>query len=816
MDRETTRRAVLGGIVGASVAGGLLSPASQYLDQFAPLSGTVWGVAGAGRQGTVESPYGPAELRYDDEGVAHVSADAEPALYYAVGYAQGADRLFQMDLQRRLFRGELSAVVGDATLDSDRFHRRMAFAEAAEATAEHVRETEIGPLLEAYRDGVNAAIEGEELPLECRLLGYEPDPWTVADTALILKLIAWQLTGSFRTLRRALVREEFGAEMADQLFPARVDHDTPIIREEQGPDRFGADLPQVAGDGSEGADNGSATGGGSDGENGASSSVEPVGGSLLARLSRFEPRSEFGSNSWVIGSEHAAGDAPILANDPHLSLQAPPTWYEMQVDGPAHRVRGVVFPGLPFVVIGENDHGAWGFTNAGADVIDFYRYDHDGETYRYGDERREFEVEEHEIEVDGGDTETVEVRKSVHGPVVEESGQEVGIAWTGHTATEATLGLYRLSHSEGLADVRDAVTYDDSLTQNFLYADRDGNTLYQMTGRIPLRTVDGEAVHGDQIFDGSAREGEWDGFEPFGESTWDGFVPVSENPHVVNPDYLSTANQRIVDDDRLGYYLAASYADGYRGRRIADLLDDRVGSGEPVDLDFLREVGRDTYDGRAADFVPDLVSAARDSNDEELQAAADRLDSWEYRMDADSRAALLFDLWIENYRDTVFADAFEDSAVDDGFRPSPATVTALPEDSRWFGSGGRAALMRHALRKTLAELDEEGHETYGDVNHTGHIGHPLGLGFLGYPSHARGGTGWTVWNYSRGGPWGGSWEMQADLDGDLLGLLPGGNSGHYFSEHYDNQIERWANGEYRRLSREIEGDLTTRFVEGDG
>jgi penicillin amidase len=810
MDRETTRRAVLGGIVGAGVAGGLLSPASQYLEQFAPLSGSVWGAARTSRQGVVESPYGPAELRYDDEGVAGVSADAEPALYYAVGYAQGADRLFQMDLQRRLFRGQLSAVVGDVTLDSDRFHRQMAFAEAAEVTAEHVRETEIGPLLAAYRDGVNDAMDHEELPLECRLLGYEPDPWTVADSALIEKLIAWQLTGSFRTLRRALVREEFGAEMADQLFPARVDHDTPIIREGQGPERFGAGLsPQAGGDGGSGNDGGG---------NGASSSVEPVGGPLLARLSRFEPHSELGSNSWVIGPEHADGDAPILSNDPHLSLQAPPTWYEMQVDGPAHRARGVAFPGSPFVVIGENDHGAWGFTNAGADVIDFYRYDRDGETYRYGDERREFEVEEQEIEVDGGDDETVEVRKSVHGPVIEESGQEVGVAWTGHTATGTTVALYRLSHSSGMDEARAAIEQFDAPTQNFLYADRDGNTRYHMTGRVPIRTVDGEAVHGDQIFDGSAPEGEWAGFEPFGESTWEGFVPVSENPHVVNPEYLSTANQRIVDDDRLGYYLAAAYADGYRGRRIAELLDDRVESEEPIDLDFLRTVGRDTYDGRAAEFVPDLVAAVRDAEDadETLRAAADRLDEWDYRMDADSRAALVFDLWMAEFQDATFAEAFEESDVDDGFRPSPATIAQLPAGSRWFGSSGRAALMRRALRDALAEIDEDGHEVYGDVNHTGHIGHPLGLDFLGYDAYSRGGTGWTVWNYGRGGPWGGSWEMQDDLDGDLLGLLPGGNSGDYFSTHYDDQVERWANGEYRTLSREIEGDLTTRFVEGDG
>jgi penicillin amidase len=793
MERETTRRALLGTALGAGVAGGLLTPAHGFLDGFSPLSGWVWKAARRDREGTVESPYGPAELQYDDEGVAHVSAGEEAALYYAVGYAQGADRLFQMDLQRRLFRGELSAVVGDATVDSDRFHRQMAFAEAAEATAQHLRGTDVEGQLVAYRDGVNAAMEQEPLPFECRLLEYEPDPWTVADSALIEKLLAWQLTGSFRTLQRELAREEFGDAMAEQLFRSRFDRDAPIIGEGQGKEVFGADLARGGGE---------------------ASSVEPVGGSLVGWLGQFEPRSGLGSNSWVVGTEHAAGDAPILSNDPHLSLQAPPTWYEMQLDGPRHRVRGVAVPGSPFIIIGENDHGAWGFTNAGADVIDFYRYESDGETYRYGDERREFDVDRQVIEVADGDDETVEVRRSVHGPVVEEAEQEVGVAWTGHAATETTLSLYRLSHSKGIEDARAAVARFESPTQNLLYADREGNTLYHMTGRVPLRTVDGEPVSGDRIFDGSAREGEWAGFEPFGRPSWEGFVPVSEHPHVDSPNYLSTANQRIVGDDRLGYYLAASYADGYRGRRIADLLDERVSSGEPIDVMFLRELGRDTYDGRAAAFVDDLVAAAREG-DGDLEGAADRLDGWDYRMDADSRAALLFDLWFKRYRDAIFEEPLEAASLE-GYRPSAATVAALPADSQWFGAEGRAAVMRRALRETLEEIEEAGQEVYGDVNHTGQIGHPLGLEFLGYEAHPRGGSGSTVWNYSWRGPWGGSWEMHADLDGDLFGLLPGGNSGRYFSDHYEDQIERWAAGEYRRLSREVEGDLRTRFVEGDG
>ncbi|MEF8812912.1 MAG: penicillin acylase family protein [Halovenus sp.] len=793
MDRETTRRAVLGAVLGAGVAGGYLSPARDVLDQFAPLSGSVWDAATASRQDTVGSPHGPATVRYDDDGVPHVRADDEEALYFAVGYTQATDRLFQLDLQRRLYSGELSAVVGDVTVESDRFHRRLAFREAAAVTAEGLDGTRVGTLIDAYADGVNAAIENEPLPVEFALLEYEPEPWTRTDTALVEKIISWQLTGSFRTLRRALARDRLGREAADELYPARYDHDVPIIREQHGDRQFGADLTSPDRDGR---------------------TDRVVGQPLVDWLGQFEPSDALGSNSWVLSPDHAPGDAPVLSNDPHLSLQAPPVWYEMHLDGPTHRVRGVTFPGEPFVVIGENDRGAWGFTNAGADVIDFYRYDTDGETYRYGDERREFDVDEQVITVDGGDDETVEVRRSVHGPVIEEAEQEVGVAWTGHAATKSLRAIYNLSHSEGLADALAARF--DTPPQNLVYADRDGNTLYRMTGRVPVRTTDGQPVDGDRVFDGSAREGEWPGFEPFAEPTWEGFVPVNETPQVVNPDYLATANQQIVPDDRLGYYLAPSYTNPYRGERIYDLLDERIAADGQVDEDFLRELGRDTYDGRAADLVDPLVAAARDADDDALDEAADVLGEWDYRMDADSRAALLFDRWLDRYREAVFGDAFADADLGGAYYPDDRVLARLPSDSEWFTPRGRDRAMRRALREALADVEAAGHEVYGDLNHTGHITHPLGLDFLGYPSHARGGADQTVWNFDRSGPWGGSWEMHADLDGDLLGILPGGNSGRYFSDHYGDQLRQWANGEYRRLDRSIEGDLRTRFVEGDG
>ncbi len=375
MEREQTRRAVLGGLVGAGVVGATLSPVGALLNQFAPLSGTVWDATRHERPESVTSPYGAASVSYDEDGVPHISAASDEALSFAAGYVQALDRGFQMDLQRRLFSGRLAEVVGESEVESDRFHRQMMFQEAAEATADHLSGTEVEPMLSAYAEGVTAGFEEGTLELGFQLLDYEPEPWTITDTALVEKIISWTLTGSFRTLRRARLTEEFGEALTAELYRDRMDHDAPIIREQYWDDAYRLDEA------------------GEPFERPPEKSEPTVGSEVVDYLTRYEPNEFLGSNSWVISEEYAAGDGPILSNDPHLELTAPPIWYEMHLEGPDHRVRGAAFPGVPTVVIGESDFAAWGFTNAGSDVIDFYRYDSDGETYEYGDETREFEID---------------------------------------------------------------------------------------------------------------------------------------------------------------------------------------------------------------------------------------------------------------------------------------------------------------------------------------------------------------------------------------------------------------------------------------
>ena len=780
MTPDRRRRVVVATILGL---GGVVAagPGRTYLDRFAPLSGSFWSGLTHTVSGEVTNPYGGAEVRNGGYGVPHVSADEERAAYYAVGYTQAADRLSQMDLQRRQMRGRLAEIAGEAALPEDRFHRSMDFVAAAEATWDLVGESEAGPLVEAYAEGVNARLDREPLPAEFGLLGFEPDPWHPVDTMLMEKQIAWGLTGSFATLRRAVIRDELGEETLEALFPLEMDHDSPILRGEGDGERLAART------------------------NPQRSDREPIDTELVSWLSRFESDPGVGSNSWVVSGDHTDDGAPIVANDPHLLLMTPPLWYEQHVRTDSVDVRGFTFPGVPFVVIGENHAGAWGVTNVGADVIDFYRYEtrSDGE-YRYDGEWHEFETREEVVTVDGGADETIEVRKSVHGPVIEREGQEVGVAWTGLSATRTTEAIYEYSRADGLEEFLEATRTFDVPTQNLTYADRDGRTLYYVTGRLPIREIDGEVVAGTEVFDGSAGEGEWTGFTPYGESTWEGFVPFEEKPHLLEFSHVATANQRVTDDP--GHYVGFDFATPYRGERITELLDGRVASGT-VDRAFTRALQTDTLDPRYRAFVPDLVDAVEDDHPE----TAALLAAWDGHMDRDSEAALVFDRWLDRYREEAFGERFSEAGLDDSYWPNDWVLSRLDPGSEWF-DGDRAGAMERALSRALSEIDEAGWETYGDVARTGLIAHPFGLDFLNYADGPTDGSSDTVKNFRPRTAIGASVRMIASPGGDPAeAVLPGGNSGSPASEHYEDQLRRWADGEYRAMAREVEGEVRLRF-----
>jgi len=777
-------------LVAAAVGGG------QYLGLAAPFSGDAFATAGASGPGEVPNPYGHAEVTYDDEGVPHVTADNERALYFAVGYLQARDRLFQMDLQRRSMNGTLSEVAGNATLESDRFHERMGFREAAEATWRQLRDTDHGAKLRAFSSGVNRYVETRPLPLEFRLNDYEPREWTPVATLLVGQQISWQLSGGFADLEAATVRRKLPE--ATDLYPRQLDHDAAIIE---------ADRPGQSWTPSE-----NATSGGSD---------TAAVGAVYEGVRQFAGAGGLGSNNWAVSGDHTESGRPLLANDPHLLLQAPPVWYEMRLSAPDLDVRGVGFPGIPFVILGTNREVSWGVTNVGADVTDFYTYEwRDGE-YWYDGQWREPTSETRELGVSGGENETITVRKTVHGPLIEREGQRVAVAWTGLTAQNQSLAIDKLTHADSLADVKNALRDFHVPAQNFVAADRDGTEIrYYPAGKYPVRRIDDEAVRGDRVFNGSAGHGEWAGYTPFGRSTWEGFVPFEAIPHLEDPAFVGTANQRVVDDP--GFYVGTSrnFASPYRGARVYQLLEEHVDSDEPVTMADLKDMQRDTHSLAAEAFTPMILNAT----DEMPQRAAALVEdadlaSWDYEMVPDSEAALVYRRWIEHYRTLTFRDEYDANGLDEGYYPRTWVLQQLPADSPWFDDERtsrvetRDDIVARAMNETVTELDREGWETYGDFHHTD-LDHPFPVSFLDYPEKPIGGSPFTLSNYrvSGGTDVGSSWRMVAGPD-SAVGIVPGGNSGRYFSPHYADQLERWRTGQYRPVAFEVAGGTDIEFTE---
>jgi penicillin amidase len=749
--------------------------AHSYLNLLAPFSGSLWRQTD---EKVVLNPYGYVEVYYDEYGVPHIVAENEKAMAFAIGYIHAKDRLFQMDLYRRLMRGELSEVFGEDFFDSDEFHIKMDFAGAAEASWELIKETELGEMLMAYSEGVNYYMDHNELPVEFKLAGYRPEKWTPQDTLIIGKEMAWGLTGNFWDLKRALIVEKLG-EGALELYPDYMNHSYPIIR------------------------------------------TGVVNKSLLDWLKPFEAKDGVGSNNWVVSGKFTANGKPMLANDPHLLLIAPPVWYEMHLQVKGENVRGVTLPGVPVVVIGMNDYVAWGFTNVGADVIDFYYYLwKDGKYYYKGQWLEpQKEIRTVRVKTDSGYEERkVVVEKTVHGPLIDKYGSKVAVAWTGLTATTESIALYKYNHAHNITEFMDGLRYFDVPAQNVVYADIYGNVMYYPAGKYPIRLINGKEVPGNIIFNGSAGEGEWRGFKPYGISTWEGFIPFEEIPHLINPDYVATANQRVV----FGYqhYLGDSmyFADPYRGMRIYEMLDAAVKSKVKVTPEFFMKMQRDVYSKPAEFFIPYILQAEGKMS-KKAREYVEELKGWDLRMERDSRAALIFSIWLDNFVNETFKDEFYHAGLDRSFYPHLYILQNLPAESRWFDDiqtpdrETREDIVARAMEMAVKEIEEKGYRVYGDYNRL-NIEHPFSrvVKFFNYPSMPMNGSTYTVFNFRRAVDWetgvsqvGSSWRMIVNFDENYC-IIPGGNSGNYFSKHYSDQLEMWANGRYKPLDFEIRGE----------
>ena len=688
-------------VVIAVLAGGGLVAAQTASGQ-PPLSGTRQ-VPGLGAE---------VRIARDGNGIPQIEAANQHDLFFAQGWVHASERLWQMEVWRRIGAGRLSELFGKSQLDTDSFIRTLDWRGAATRDLA-VLSDDTKAVLQAYADGVNAYVAGHPGTLGAAftvagllsgngsgLDGLRPEPWTPLDTLTWAKVQAWGLGGNMDSeIFRMLVDARLGdPALTDELFPA-----------------YSADQPVIAAPGDGTASGGvgpvptttGATGSGAAGSgagSGAALAADPQAWLALARVANAIPAiaglapardlvndGGVGSNNWVVAPSKSATGTALLANDPHLGFNMPSVWYvnglHCRPVGPGcpYDVTGVTFPGTPGVVAGHNGRIAWGVTNAGPDVQDLVEEKVDPEDpsrYLTADGSAPFTIRTETIKVAGGEDVILDVRETSHGPVLngvdprlEDASSLYTLRWTALAVPDRVLEAFlAVDRASDWTSFRDALRNFGSPSQNFVYADADGHIGYQMPGAIPVRT--------DPADQGLRPVPGWDG-----KHEWVSFVPFDDLPSVFDPSSgrIVTANNKIDGGD---VFLGVEFDRGDRAARITELLD---AAGTGVTLDTMAAIQGDTLMRRAARMTPGLVDLAPVPATADGTAVFDAIRRWDGHCTTQSTgcsAYLVFEMALER---VLFDDDLGPQARDyvgsDYAQDLAATLVSTPAGraSSWWG-----------------------------------------------------------------------------------------------------------------------------------
>ncbi|WP_110114451.1 penicillin acylase family protein [Bacillus sp. CGMCC 1.16541] len=724
----------------------------------------------------------PVTVTRDEQGVPHIKAKSEHDLYVAQGFVTAQDRIFQMDLSRRQASGRLSEVVGEAAIDRDKYFRTLGLRRAA-ADSHDMYSKEGKQILKWYADGVNAYLEQHPLPVEFTLLGYKPEKWTPIDSLTIGKYMAFDLGGHWQgqAFRYELLNQ-FPKEKAYELFPA-----------------YPKDAPTIVQEGTVDVEKSFAT------------AVIPP---------------EFnGSNNWVVSGEKSASGKPILADDPHLSLATPSIWYQTHLQTNDLNVSGVIFAGIPGIILGHNDTIAWGVTNTGPDVQDLYiekRNPDKKDEFLYNDKWEKAEIISEPIDVKDGQTIPYEVTITRHGPVLSEFAYEnkdntvFSLRWTALDSSNELEAVLNMNKAKSWDEFEDALEQFHTPAQNFVFAHKDGTIAYKANGRIPIRKK------GDGILPVPGWTDEYE---------WEGFIPFDELPRTVNPKegFISTANNKVAGDS-YPYHISHVWAQPYRQMRIQQVLNEKA----KLTVEDMKQLQMDPYNLQAAEFVPLFVNELRHTElSSQENEALQQLKKWNYEDRANVAAPLIFHRWMKEIDDVLFEKELSPELLN-LFKGRGQIIDELLRKSHkgervaWIeDQGGLEQVLKTSLTQTIKDLTTEfGSKVeawkWGDY-HQIVFAHPLSSVPMLKPIFNReaplpvDGSRVTVqavgWNDETGiVNHGGSWRFVIDMNDTSKGyhLVGPGQSGHVKSKWYSNQTKAWVNGYYHETDiKSVEGETLT-------
>lgn len=727
----------------------------------------------------------PVEVVIDERGVPHIFAQNDHDLYFAQGYLTARDRLWQMDFQIRAAVGELSEILGagpdSVLIKRDRSRRRIGMRYGAERKLQRMDQNDTTRLaVEAYTQGINAylaSLAPHQYPIEYKILGYEPRPWQPLYTGILTMVFADDLAGSVDDLSNTLALSFFGKEITERLYPDYPYAQAPIVPADTrwprtrelpvaplvAPDDYSPDSLFVPGD-------------------------------LLSG-----ERPPVGSNNWAVSGSRTTSGKPILANDPHLGLNLPAIWYEIQLHAPGVNTYGVSLPGAPCVIIGFNDSVAWGITSAGQDVKDYY-------TVRYRNERRlEYYYDGQwmpvrqridSIKVKGLPPLIDTIRFTLQGPILYEDDygpyeQPIAMQWMAHEPSNELMTYYHLNRAANYQDYQQAIRYQSCPALNIAFAAADGDIAIWHAGRLPLRWQG----QGKYLLDGSKRT-----------HGWNGDIPWNMLPHLYNPErgYVQSANQHPTAPDYP--YAYPSDFEAYRNRRLDTLL----GGTDTFSVGDLAPMQLDSYAQFAADILP-LMLAELDSTswqaNEKARMAYDSLKRWRYTYHREQAAPTLYDSWWTYLSRHIWQDDLLAAGAKLRY-PSRNTTIGLLLDSAecsFYRIQGdavpytRADMITRSFDSMLMQLPDDLAQWAWRDNRLTDIRHIARLGPFSRTGLMTDGQKGTLNATSRvNGP---SWRMVVEMTSPptAMGIYPGGQSGRPASSHYDDFIEDWREGEYYPL-----------------
>ncbi len=745
--------------------------------------------------------HSPVTITRDEYGVPRIAASDEHDLMLAFGYVHAQDRLWQMDMGRRIGEGRLSEILGTVTIPFDRMFRIVGIKKISAAVEQSITPASRARL-EAYATGVNAFIESHrgKLPVEFDLLRYKPEQWTTQHSIIIARLMAWELNLSWWTdLTFGALVERLGLEKTREVFPSFPATVAPIVPSDEWRKTVKSAIAFME-------------------TSRDYCSFRGIGGTLG------------GSNAWVVAPQKSAGGSVILANDTHLQLSNPSKWYEVHLLAPGYQVSGFSVPGIPGVVSGHNKNIAWGLTNVMADDADFYieKIDStDPKRYIYDGKSLPMQISEEEILVRNDTSQYVSIRSTHHGPIVTDIKTLLkkadykfvaSMRWTGTEISDQIEAFNKIDRASNWDEFTAGVKDFSGPGQNFVYGDAKGNIGYWCGVKLPVRPA---SVNSLLPLNGWEKESEWKGF-----------VPFAQLPHLYNPPegYIATANNKIVDDT-YPYFISNLWEPPSRIQRLREVL----GKDEKFSVKDFELLQNDQYSFYAKEMTPYIIAACSGEFYQPYGTLVlEYLTSWSFVFSTENIATAIYQQFLSRLVHNIFEDEMGKNLLHDYSVlvniPLRATIRLVQEDSSsWFDDSRTAGIERRddIIRRSMTEAIDALRETLGDETknwqwgklHTITLQHPFGLKkpldkvfSIGPFPYGGGSTSMMSGEYSFndvlqpndlskpfGVTVGASFRHIVDMSKpqEARTVLPSGQSGQVFTRHYDDQTALWLHGAYK-------------------